>query len=139
VIEEYFRFVTAFLENAPTLLVQDPLLSTIFQAGIAGLSITEIHALSAVLVFYRRLLENKSASVIAIYKQYGANLTKVLFDGLVDVYHEDSISDVAALFKSMAEVLSNESVQWMIQVVNSVPEEYMSADIKNEFMSNWTK
>lgn len=139
VIEEYFRFVTAFLDSAPTLLVQDQLLATIFQAGIAGLAITEIHALGAVLVFYRRLLENKSASVIALFKEYGANLTAVLFDGLVDLYHEDSIPDVAALFKTLAEILPNELTQWIIQVVNRVPEEFMSADIKNEFMQNWTR
>lgn len=138
-VEEYFRFVTAFLDNAPTLLVQDALLATIFQAGIAGLAITEIHALNAVLVFYRRLLENKSANVIALFKEYGANLTAALFGGLVDFYHEDSVPEVAALFKSLVEILPNESTQWVMQAVNDVPEDFVSLEAKNEFLSNWTR
>jgi transportin-3 len=133
--------VTVFLDTAPTLLLQDPVLSTIFQAGVAGLSITEPHALGAVLVFYRRLLDmsDKSPSVMALFKEFGDNLTAVLFDGLVDFYHQDSIPDVAALFKSVAEVLPSDSAQWMINVVNRVPEEYMSTEIKSEFMNNWTR
>lgn len=140
-IEEYYRLITVFLDTAPTLLLQDPVLSTIFQAGIAGLSITELHALGAVLAFYRRLLDlsAKSPSVIALFKEFGGNLTAVLFDGLVDFYHQDSIPDVAALFKSVAEVLPIDSAQWMINVVNRVPEEYMSMEIKAEFMNNWTR
>lgn len=138
-VEEYFRFVTAFLDKVPTLLIQDPLLATIFQAGIAGLAITEHHALVAVLDFYRILLDIKSASLIVLFKEYGANLTVALFDGLVDFYNKDSIIDVSALLESLAEVLPNESTQWIIQVVNGVPEEFLSADIKNEFLTNWTK
>lgn len=139
-IEEYFRLVSAFLDNAPLLMLQDPLLSSIFQAGIAGLSITEPHALGAILTFYRRLLElsDKSPSVVTLFKEFGTNLTAVLFDGLVDFYHQDSIPDVAALFKSLTEMLPNESAQWMMNVVNAVPEEYMSVETKTEFMTNWT-
>ncbi|KAF1802852.1 armadillo-type protein [Mucor lusitanicus] len=140
VIEEYFRLVTALLENAPALLLQDPLLATIFQAGIAGLSISEPHALGAILSFYRKILElsNKSAAVVTLFKEYGGNLTAVLFNGLVDFYSQDSISDVAALFKSLAEILPSETSQWMMAVVNAVPEEYMSMEIKSDFMANWT-
>ncbi|KAI9273878.1 armadillo-type protein [Helicostylum pulchrum] len=138
VIEEYFRMMTAFLDKAPTLLIQDPSLSTVYQAGIVGLSVTEPHALGAILVFFKHLLEQKQTTVLALFTEYGNQLTAVLFNGLVDFYHQDSIPDVAALLKSLAEILPNEATQWMMDVVNSVPQEYMSLEIKNEFMTNWT-
>lgn len=146
VVEEYFGLMTASLDRAPLLLLQDPLLATVFQAGIVGLSVTEPHALGAILTFYRRLLDlSKSGSnsstnpaVLALYKEYGGQLTSVLFNGLVDFYHQDSVADVAALLKTLTEILPNESVQWMLNTVNAVPEEYMSVEIKNEFMTNWT-
>lgn len=128
------------MENAPSLLLQDPLLAAIFQAGIAGLSINEPHALGAILSFYRKLVElsSKSAAVVTLFKEYGGNLTAVLFNGLVDFYSQDSISDVAALFKSLAEMLPSETSQWTMSVLNAVPEEYMSMEIKSDFMANWT-
>lgn len=138
VIEEYFRMMTAFLDKAPTLLVQDLSLSTVYQAGIVGLSVTEPHALGAILVFFKHLLEQKQPAVLVLFTEYGNQLTAVLFNGLVDFYHQDSIPDVAALLKSLAEILPNEATQWMMDVVNSVPQEYMSLEIKNEFMTNWT-
>lgn len=149
VVEEYFRMMTAYVDKAPRLLLQDPLLATVFQAGIVGLSVTEPHALGAILTFYRRLLDlsknggsnNSStnpAAVLALYKEFGGQLTSVLFNGLVDFYHQDSVADVAALLKTLAEILPSESAQWMLNTVNAVPEEYMSVDIKSEFMTNWT-
>jgi transportin-3 len=100
VIEEYFRMMTAYLDKAPLLLVQDELLQTVFQAGIVSLSIHEPHALSAVLIFFTRLLDH--TEVLTLYTEYGNQLTAVLFNGLVDYYHQDSIPDVAALLKSLA-------------------------------------
>jgi transportin-3 len=138
VVEEYFRMMSAYLDKAPKLLVQDPSLSTVFQAGIVGLSITEPRALEAILTFYRRLLDLKQQPILALYIEFGGQLTAVLFTGLVDFYRQDSIPDVAALLKTLAEVLPNESAQWMLNTVNNVPEEYMSIEIKNEFMTNWT-
>jgi transportin-3 len=116
-------------------------LATIFQAGIAGLSITEPHALGAILSFYRKLLDlsDKSAAIVTLFKEFGGNLTAVLFNGLVDFYNQDSIPDVAALFKSLTEILPNESSQWMMTVINAVPEEYMSMETKTDFMANWTR
>ncbi|KAI8642121.1 armadillo-type protein [Parasitella parasitica] len=140
VIEEYFRLITAFLENAPVSLLQDPLLETIFQAGIAGLSITEQHALGAILAFYRKLLDlsDKSATIVTLYKQFGGNLTAVLLNGSIDFYNQDSIPDVAALFKRLAEILPQESSAWMMTVINAIPEEYISMEIKADFIANWT-
>lgn len=139
VIEEYFRMMAAYLDTAPKLLIQDPSLSTVFQAGIVGLSINEKRALEAILIFYRRLLDERQPPISALYTEFGGQLTSVLFTGLVDFYSLDTIPDVSALLKSLAEKLPNESAQWMLNTMNNVPEEYMSADIKNEFMTNWTR
>ncbi|KAI8979289.1 armadillo-type protein [Mycotypha africana] len=140
VVEEYFRLITAFLDNAPATLVQDPLMATIFQAGIAVLSITEPHALGATLTFHRKLLQvsDRLPVITALFQQYGASFTAVLFDGLVDFYYQDSIPDVAALFKSLAELLPKESAEWMMNVVNNIPEEYLSVESKSDFLANYT-
>ncbi|CEP15482.1 hypothetical protein [Parasitella parasitica] len=140
VIEEYFRLITAFLENAPGPLLQDPLLETIFQAGVAGLSITEPHALGAILAFYRKLLElsDKSTSIAVLLKQFGGNLTAVLLNGSIDFYNQDFIPDVATFFKSVAEILPQESSDWMMTVINAVPEDFMPMETKTDFIANWT-
>lgn len=137
VIEEYYRMMTAYLDKAPLLLVQDEMLNTVFQAGLVSLTIHEKHALGAVLVFFTNLLDRPE--VVGLYSEYGNQLMAVLFNGLVDYYHHDSIQDVAMLLKSLAELLPSESIQWMINVVNTVPQEYMSVNFKNDFIANWTR
>ncbi|KAI9480494.1 MAG: armadillo-type protein [Benjaminiella poitrasii] len=141
VIEDYFRLITAFLDTIPSTMPNDDklaaLLSTVFQAGLVGLTVTEKHALVAVLGFYRRLVSFGQA-VNGLFKEFGQQLTIVLFDGLIDVYHQDVIPDVAALFKSLAELLPAEATSWMMQVVNQVPDDYMTVEIKTDFMNNWT-
>ncbi|KAI7906612.1 armadillo-type protein [Cokeromyces recurvatus] len=142
VIEDYFRLITAFLDNTPT--INDDLLrllSTVFQAGLVGLTVTEIHALFAVLGFYRRMLSLGATYELIIsrlFKEFGQQLVIIMFDGLIDFYHQDVIPDVAALFKSLAELLPNESTTWIMQVVNQVPDDYMTVEIKSDFMTNWT-
>ncbi|RUS29267.1 armadillo-type protein [Jimgerdemannia flammicorona] len=56
VIEEYFRLIVAFLDAAPTLFIQSPLLGHVFQAGIEGLSLEQQDSLTAVLTFYRNII-----------------------------------------------------------------------------------
>ncbi|KAI8369742.1 armadillo-type protein [Blakeslea trispora] len=140
VIEEYFRLVVAFMDQAPLLLVNDPLFATVFQANIASLAVNESHALEAVLKFNSRLLKiaDKSAAILALYREYGANLTLVLCNGVLDYYSQDLIPDVANIFQLLAQTLPSESAQWIMQAINEVPEDYLSADLKSEFMSNWT-
>ncbi|KAI8365426.1 armadillo-type protein [Choanephora cucurbitarum] len=141
VIEEYFRLIMAFLEHAPLLILNEPsLFSTLFQANLASLSINESHALEAVLKFNYRLLKmtDKSTSILTLYREYGADLTLVLCNGVLDCYSQDLIPDVASIFQLLAETLPSESAQWIMRAINEVPEDYLSADLKSEFMSNWT-
>ncbi|KAI8993606.1 armadillo-type protein [Pilobolus umbonatus] len=141
VIEEYFLLVGSYLERAPTLCIQDPSLSIVFQAGLSALSITEPHALQSVLDFYHKLLRtvNYVPRLRSLFEEQGRNLTAVLFNGLIDFYTYDSIFDVVPLFQSMAEHLHEHTLRWMLSVLNDIPEEYMSVGLKNEFMTNWTK
>ena len=141
-IEEYFRLTMAFLEHAPLLILNEPsLFSTLFQANLASLSINESHALEAVLKFNYRLLKmtDKSSSILTLYREYGADLTLVLCNGVLDYYSQDLIPDVASIFQLLAETLPSESAQWIMRAINEVPEDYLSADLKSEFMSNWTR
>ncbi|GAB5592901.1 Nuclear import receptor [Umbelopsis nana] len=57
VVEEYFRMLVCFLTNAPSALVQSPLLSSIFQAGLAALNVQQMDAINAILTFHRTLLD----------------------------------------------------------------------------------
>lgn len=158
VIEEYFRLVTSFLDCAPTPLVQNPLLSSVFQAGLAGLSMEETRALTAVITFYRRLLgialsvdemiisaNNATAigqngvRIVALFRDVGVNFVRMLFDGLIYHYHWDMIPDVASIMKSLAQLLPAESAQWMMTVVNGFPEQYMSLQERSEFLENYMR
>ncbi|KAG0171417.1 Nuclear import receptor [Apophysomyces sp. BC1034] len=158
VIEEYFHLVTTFLDCAPTPLVQNPLISSVFQAGLAGLSMEETKALTAVITFYRRLLGialsvdemiisannttaigQNGARIVALFRDVGVNFVRMLFDGLIYHYHWDMIPDVASIMKSLAQLLPVESSQWMVSVVNGFPEQYMSLQERTEFLENYMR
>jgi transportin-3 len=73
-----------------------------------------------------------------MFQHYGVRLTTNLFNGLIDHFHQDSIPDVAALLKSMAENFPEESSKWMMTAVEQVPVQNMPVELKMEFMNSWT-
>ncbi|CAO3589815.1 unnamed protein product [Absidia cylindrospora] len=156
VVEEYFRMVIAFLECTPTPLVQSDLLSSIFQAGLAGLSLEQPGALSAVIQFYRRLLGialsvdelvspgnathrsmfgQNGVRIASLVRQFGAGYVKLLFDGMIYHYPWDMISDVASIMKSLAQLLPEESAQWLIAMVNGFSN--VTSSERTEFLESY--
>ncbi|KAI8376491.1 armadillo-type protein [Radiomyces spectabilis] len=158
VIEDYFRLVTSFLDRAPTSLVQSSLLPLIFQAGLAGLSLEEEKALTAVITFYRRLfgialsvdelvtpdtarsaaaIGQNGSRIVTLIREYGRNYVMLLFNGLIYHYHWDMIPDVASSLKSLAQLLPAESAQWIVGIMDSLPEQNLPTLEKNEFLENY--
>ncbi|KAI8086442.1 armadillo-type protein [Halteromyces radiatus] len=156
VVEEYFRMVVAFLESSPTPLVQSDLLSSIFQAGLAGLSLEQTTALSAVIQFYRRLLGialsvdelvvpgnvthrsmfgQNGVRIATLVRQFGAGYVKLLFNGMIYHYPWEMISDVAAIMKSLAQLLPDESAEWLTSLVNEFQD--ISISEKGEFLESY--
>ncbi|KAI8336541.1 armadillo-type protein [Chlamydoabsidia padenii] len=158
VVEEYFRMVIAFLESAPTPLVQNDLLSSIFQAGLAGLSLEQTSALSAVIQFYRRLLGialsvdemvgpgnvthrsmfgQNGVRIAALMREFGPGYVKLLFDGMIYHYPLDMISDVASIMRSLAQLLPDDSPQWIVPLVNGFQD--ISLSERTEFLENYMR
>ncbi|KAL0080626.1 armadillo-type protein [Phycomyces blakesleeanus] len=160
VVEEYFRLTSAFLDCAPTLFVQSQLISPVFQAGLAGLSLEEVRALTAIISFYRHLLSIdlttselekpdtpltastltlNTERIISLFREFGGDFVRLLFDGMIHHYSWEMIPDVAATMKSLAQLMPVESAQWMVAVVNGFPEQHMSASERTEFLQDWTR
>lgn len=159
-VEDYFRMVTALLETAPTNLVQNPLLTSVFQAGFVGLALEEINSLTAVIMFYRRLLGialsvdelmaadaarsaaaigQNGARIIELFREFGATFVNLLFEGLIYHYNWEVIPDIASIMKSLAQILPAETGQWVITVINSIPDQNMTATERNEFLQNYMR
>ncbi|RUS17966.1 hypothetical protein BC937DRAFT_89307 [Endogone sp. FLAS-F59071] len=179
VIEEYFRLIVAFLDAAPTLLIQSPLLSSVFHAGLAGLNLEQQDTLTAVLSFYRNLISvgyplnmpssvprtplpspglgssshssvmpispprsaaatANATTVQSLFRQYGLNFVQLLFNGLIYHFPRDVVADVAAILKMLAEMLPQDSAQWMVQVVEQFPEQHMTAAERASFLTEYT-
>ncbi|KAI7870531.1 armadillo-type protein [Spinellus fusiger] len=160
VVEEYFRLTTALLDCAPTMVVQSTLISPVFQAGLTGLSLEEVRALTAIFSFYRHLLSiglsvhelttpnsqrtlanvgQNAEQVVALFREFGGDFIRLLFDGLIHFYSWELIADVAATLKSLAQLLPVESSQWMVTIVNGFPEQAMSPSERTEFLQTWTR
>ncbi|KAI8889030.1 ARM repeat-containing protein [Backusella circina FSU 941] len=142
VVEDYFRLVVTALDTDPALIFSSTDICIAFQFGFHCFTVTEERPLASVFTFYRRFLSFKDKFPTPIIHQmffsYGERLTASLFNGLIDHFHQDSIPDVAALLKSMAESFPEESTKWMMLAVKQVPNDNMSFDLKTEFMTNWT-
>ncbi|KAI9316196.1 armadillo-type protein [Dichotomocladium elegans] len=158
VVNEYFRMVTELLQVAPTHLVQSPLLPSIFQAALAGLSMEEFNALNAILGFYRSLLDiaisvdelvpgdvpatsatigQNSARVASIFMEMGNSFMTVLFNGLISHYNWEIIPDVASILKCLAQILPTETSEWIVVLVNNIPDLSMPAAEKSEFLQSY--
>ncbi|KAI8147628.1 armadillo-type protein [Fennellomyces sp. T-0311] len=158
VVEDYFKLVTFMLETAPTNLIQSALFPTVFQLGFHGLSMGETHALSAVIVFYRRLLGialsvdelvpadaarttasigQNGARISEQFRNNGSAFVRLIFTGLIYHYTWDVISDIASIIKSLAQILPLETSDWVVAMVSEIPEANLSAHNKNEFLNNY--
>ncbi|CAO3618834.1 unnamed protein product [Cunninghamella echinulata] len=154
VIEDYFRMMITFLQSSPTPLVQSDLLSTVFQAGLAGLNMEHPGVISSLIQFYRRLLgiaisvdelvpglSNRSAfgqngvRIVALMREFGPNFVKLLFEGMILHYHWDMISDIASIMKSLSQLLPEESSQWLINIVNGLQD--IAVKDRNEFLETY--
>jgi transportin-3 len=142
VIEDYFRLITITMDTNPDLIFSNTDICNAFQFAFHCFTISEERPLASVFTFYRRFLSFKDkipAPVIpAMFQHYGVQLTINLFNGLIDHFHQDSIPDVAALLKSMAENFPEESSKWMMAAVEQVPIQNMPVELKMEFMTSWT-
>ncbi|KAI9013361.1 armadillo-type protein [Phycomyces nitens] len=160
VIEHYFRLVAALLDRAPTPLVQSHLLPSVFQAGLAGLALQESNTITAVLIFYRRLLgitlsvdelsPNQASRVpfiiglngpriLCLFKASGNSFFELLFCGLLNYYQWDIVPDVASLLRSISQLLPFESMEWTIRAVTELSEQSLSITEKRDFLGNYAK
>ncbi|KAG2219346.1 hypothetical protein INT45_011254 [Circinella minor] len=159
VVDEYFGLLTAMLEAAPTHLLQSTLFPTVFQLGFTGLSMDHVRGLSSVIVFYRRLLGialsvdelvpantttrsaaslgQNGARIVEQFRANGNGFVRLIFTGLIYHYNWDVISDIASIIKSLAQILPLETSEWVVTVVNEIPEVNLSSQNKNEFLTSY--
>ncbi|CAG8491419.1 5508_t:CDS:2 [Ambispora leptoticha] len=169
VIEEYFRLNIAFVDSVPATFIHSSILSPIFQAGLQSLAIEQQDALYAVLIFFSRLLSygvslrepqpanvsssisqthqqsilvNTDADIAALevlIRQHGIELVSRMLDGLLHIFPRDLQIDVDNVFKSLARILPMESQQWMADVVQRLPENEVTQNDRNAFISEYSR
>ncbi|ORX60507.1 ARM repeat-containing protein [Hesseltinella vesiculosa] len=150
VVLEYFIMVTNLLESSPTSLIQSDLLSSVFQAGLAGLSMEHPDALTALVQFYRRLLGvalsvdelvtagptpvfgQNGTCIVALLHQFGPNFVNLLLEGMLHNYPWDVIPDVATIVKCLTQILPDYGTQWLLESLNSYPD--VTPGARNEFL-----
>lgn len=160
-VDDYFRLITEMLRIIPTNLTQSPLLASIFQGGLVGLSLDEKNALGSVVAFYRQLLDiaasvngynasNSSVTELAaaeqnanivtqLFRECGSAFFNILFQGLISHYNWDIIPDVASILKTLSQILPKESSEWIVAVITNIPEETISANMKNDFLQSYVR
>lgn len=79
-----------------------------------------------------------ATTVQTLFRQYGLNFVQLLFSGLIYHFPRDVVTDVAAILKLLAEMLPQESAQWMVQVVEQFPEQHMTAAERATFLTDYT-
>lgn len=160
-VDDYFRLITEMLKIIPTNLIQSPLLASIFQGGLVGLSLDEKNALGSVVAFYRQLLDiavpvnhhrasdssvaesaaaDQNANIVTqLFRECGSTFFNILFQGLISHYNWDIIPEVASILKTLSQILPKESSEWIVFMVTNIPEETISANMKNDFLQSYVR
>jgi hypothetical protein len=117
VVEEYFRLMLVFHQDYTSAFLRSPILSSVFQCGMACLAVHQSYPLMAVLDFIREVLVRglsisanadltpaDQAPVHALIRDHGEVVTRLLMEGAMHNFPRDMIQDVAVIVEIIAQL-----------------------------------